>query len=794
MNRLSQPNHRTDHNQGAPLPHIGGDHGAVQTVAPAAGYEQVLRNMFRSAPLGVYLTDLDGQPLASAGSTHPCEPGQGQSGYVNPQERKGMAASFQSAMESGLQWNQQFHYRSADGAVSLLHAVVAPLRGASEALIGYQVCTIDISAQHHALQELALSDDRHRVALDAAELGIWDFDVAGNDCYFSPYCYHMLGYSGGQVHVRLEDWTNIIHPQYLERARRVLESCIGGEIEKFEIEFRLKTNEGKWRWFRCTGKAARRDAGGKACRLAGTLLDINQAKLMEHLLHMEHGLLNLITATSPVGIMFIESDGNTTFVNPRAERILGLTKQEMAHRDPPVMDAIFSAEPDPATGAELSLGEFLQQGRCLLQSCFVFTRGDDSSAVLSISTAPFLDPASTVSGTVVTLEDVTEQKKREQVLADNDRLLRETQRIAQLGSYVLDISQDHWVCSSKLEEILGIDASYPKTLQGHFDIVHQDFRDQFMDSYRSAINNDRPFEHEYKIRRHNDGEERWVTECCELTRDAAGKQARMIGTIKDITERKAAEEAIRNLNDELDRRVIERTSQLVAAKKEIESFSYSVSHDLRAPLRHINSYSSILVEEYGNALPEEARYYLERICTASNRMGKQIDDLLALTRVGRAIMKRSTFNISQLAADVVEMIGDESENAPEFVVQPGISAYGDSALVRLVLQNLMGNSVKYTSRNPFPRIEFGQTVVAGRHAFFVRDNGVGFDMAYVEKLFQPFQRLHGAEFEGTGIGLATVRRIIERHGGSIWAEGKENEGATFYFTLSHPRKADLSSR
>ncbi|MBJ6800844.1 PAS domain-containing protein [Geomonas propionica] len=797
MNLLSQANQVTHHNDSATRTCIGGGAlGVSEPVLPPLAYEQLLRNMFRSAPLGVYQTDPDGYPLVSASfcSADPGEAGTQRVRYLNPQERKALAASFQCAMAAGQQWHQQFQYRFADGAVCRLQAVVAPLRGADGSLSGYQVCTMEITAQYQAHQELALSEDRHRVALEAAELGIWDFNVAANDCYFSPFCYHMLGYSSGQMQVRLEDWTNIIHPQYLDTARRVLENCISGGIEKFELEFRLKTNEGKWHWFRCTGKAAERDASGKACRLAGTLLDINQAKLMEHLLQMEHGLLNLITATSPVGIMFIESDGNITFVNPKAERILGLTKLQMAHREPPVIDTIFSVESESSSDAELSLGQVLEQGRCLLQSTFVFNRADGGRAVLSISTAPFLDPASTVSGTVVTLEDVTEQKTREQVMADNDRLLRETQRIAQLGSYVLDIAHDHWVCSSKLEEILGVGAAYPKTMQGHFDIVHEDFRDQFIDSYRAAINNNRPFEHEYKIRRHNDGEERWVTECCELTWDAACKQARMIGTIKDITERKAAEEAIRNLNDELDRRVIERTSQLVAAKKEIESFSYSVSHDLRAPLRHINSYSAILVEEHGESLPEEARYYLERICTASNRMGKQIDDLLALTRVGRTIMKKNTFNISQLAADVVEMLSEESENAPEFVVQSGISAYGDSALVRLVLQNLLGNSVKYSSRNMSPRIEFGQTLVAGRHAFFVRDNGVGFDMAYIEKLFQPFQRLHGSEFEGTGIGLATVRRIIERHGGSIWAEGKEHEGATFYFTLSHPRKADPASR
>ncbi len=751
---------------------------------PTLSWEQVLCNILEHSPLGLYWTDLTGEvPFPSGATTRENRL------RLTAGERKALTESFRCAMESEAQWSQRFCRRAADGHVRWFETVIAKLRDENGTQIGYQGFTTDVTHEVHEKHEVAINEERQRLAIEAAELGIWDLDVLTGNCFFSPYCYEMLGYAPGQMQGSLADWINIIHPEYLDNARRSLEECIEGRIDKFELEFRLKTNEGKWRWFRCTGKAATRDASGRGFRLAGTLLDVNQDKLMEHLLRMEHDLLNLITATSPVGIMFIEPDGNTAFANPRAERILGLAKKEMlTSGDWSLLRTIRAPENDG--GEEESLEDVLRQGVCLQNSCFLFVRPDGSSVFLSISTAPFLDKASKVSGTVVTLEDVTEQKRREQVISDNDHLLQETQRIAQLGSYVLDLEQQHWGCSSKLREILGINEHYPMTLQGHFDLVHEEFRPRFVESYRSAIAHCRPFEMEYKIKRHSDGEERWVTECCEVTRDTAGKKRRTIGTIKDITERKAAEEAIRNLNNELDRRVIERTSQLVAAKKEIESFSYSVSHDLRAPLRHINSYSSILVEEHGAALPDEARYYLERICTASNRMGKQIDDLLALTRVGRAIMKRTTFNISQLAAEVVDMIqDDDASNAAEFVVHPAINAYGDAALVRLVLQNLLGNSVKYSSRNPYPRIEFGQTTVNGASVFFVRDNGVGFDMAYVEKLFQPFQRLHGSEFEGTGIGLATVRRIIERHGGSIWAEGKEGEGATFYFTLSHPRKA-----
>jgi len=761
-------------------------------------HEQVLRNIFSTAPLGMYQTDLNGNRISSpvrGGLARTGEP-EPLIGFIHPLDRKALTASWKEAMEAGRQWSWQFKYRSADGQLFWLHAVIAELRDRRGELVGYQGCNIDTTAQVTAHEELAVSEDRYRVATEAADAGIWDMDVTGNRCYFTPYCYEMLGYKPGPAQPRIEDWTNILHPDYLDAVRRLRDDCIEGAVQTFELEFRLKSNEGKWRWVRCKGKAANRDASGKALRLTGTLVDINQAKMMEHLLRMEHELLDLITATSPVGIMFIEPDGHIAFANLRAETILGLSKKEMMSQgvDSPIW-SIVEYQKETGSLQEASLGEILKVGHCLLKACFVFNRPDEVSAILSISTAPFLDKQSKVSGTVVTLEDVTEQKRREQVMADNDKLLRETQRIAQLGSYVLDLARNRWNCSSKLEEILGMDEAFPRTLRGHIDLVHEEFREYFIESYTGAITHGHPFEMEYKIKRGKDGAERWVAECCELSSDEAGRLSRMIGTIKDITERKAAEEAIRNLNDELDRRVIERTSQLAAAKQEIESFSYSVSHDLRAPLRHINSYSTILVEEHGSSMSDEARYYLERICTASSVMGRQIDDLLTLTRVGRAVMKRESFSISDMASEVVDMLRDgKSAAGTEFLVQQGVSAYGDSVLVRLVLQNLLGNSVKYASMKPSPRVEFGQTVISGRQIFFVRDNGVGFDMAYINKLFQPFQRLHGSEFEGTGIGLATVRRIVERHGGAIWAEGKENEGAIFYFTLSQPRKNDAKVR
>ena len=267
--------------------------------------------------------------------------------------------------------------------------------------------------------------------------------------------------------------------------------------------------------------------------------------------------------------------------------------------------------------------------------------------------------------------------------------------------------------------------------------------------------------------------------------DPAGKRF-LAGVIRDITERKRAEAAVATANSELERRVAERTAELLVSNQELESFASSVSHDLRAPLRGIDGWSQAVLEDCGAQLDERGRKYLKMVRSETHRMDQLVDNLLELSRVTRATMRRESVDLTAMAQELeASLRSSQPERAVDFVIAPGIVAHGDAVLLRAALQNLLQNAWKFTGGRPRERIEVGCASEQGRTVYHVRDDGAGFDMRYAGKLFVPFERLHSlAEFSGTGIGLATVQRIIHRHGGKVWATAEVDQGATFHFTLT----------
>lgn len=379
---------------------------------------------------------------------------------------------------------------------------------------------------------------------------------------------------------------------------------------------------------------------------------------------------------------------------------------------------------------------------------------------------------------------ISDQRITSELLESRANLAR-AQQIGRMGSWEVNLADYSWRWSDELYNLCGLTrGATPPDYQTLLSVIHPADLALVKQHLDAALNAQQAFGIDHRLGA-NDRRERSVYHHAEVINDTAGKPVRIVGTLQDITERKRAESHVQMLNEELERRVQERTAELAAANHELEAFSYSVSHDLRAPLRSINGFSQALLEDYGTQLDAAGRDYLQRVRNASQHMAVLIDDLLELARVSRSELRRERVGLSVIAQELTaELHKAHPERDVESLIAPELYAVGDARLLRVVLTNLFTNAWKFTRKHPRARIEFGTTQLHGKTVYFVRDDGAGFDMAYASKLFAPFQRLHPAsEFEGHGVGLATVQRIISRHGGRVWAEGEAERGACFYFNL-----------
>lgn len=384
-------------------------------------------------------------------------------------------------------------------------------------------------------------------------------------------------------------------------------------------------------------------------------------------------------------------------------------------------------------------------------------------------------------------EEIEQRNRAEQTLLQHKQVLEVSLRAAKAGVWTWDLDSDDVTWDEVIERIHGLNAGeFGGDYNAWKSVVHPDDFEDVENAVQDALNNAVKYDTEYRILM-PDRSVRYVSDQAIVIRDDNGDATQMIGVNIDITERKHTEDLLKQVNSELEQRVLQRTADLAMAKHEIESFSYSVSHDLRAPLRAMDGYSQAVLEEYGDLLDEDGKFYLQRIRHATTRMSNLIDDLLTLSRLNRRTLSSSAVNLSEIAQEIIdELRGISPERTVDVDIMTGLLVHGDYHLLRILMENLIKNAWKFTAKQSSAKIEVGMTNDKKKQVLYIKDNGVGFDMTYVDKLFLPFQRLHSQdEFEGTGIGLATVRRVVQRHGGTVWAEGKVDEGTTIYFNLSN---------
>lgn len=408
-----------------------------------------------------------------------------------------------------------------------------------------------------------------------------------------------------------------------------------------------------------------------------------------------------------------------------------------------------------------------------------------------VTTIPLCDQQGVVLGSLHVIRDMAERRRAAQALRQNEADLNRAQAIARVGSWRLDVRQNDLRWSDEVYRIFGIPKSTPLNYESFLTAVHPEDREYVHRKWRAALRGE-PYDIEHRV--NAGGTVKWVRERVELEFNPEGGLLGGFGTVQDITELKQAEEAVRQSEErrraeervrELNEQLNQRVGELAAANAELEAFSYSVSHDLRAPLRQVAGFTKLLQDAAAGKLDPDSAEYFALIQRAVKRMEQLIDALLTFSRMGRTELNRGEVDFLELAGQVWQTLQPAlKDRVIDFILRPLPKVTGDVAMLRQVMVNLVDNALKFTRSRPRAEVEIGCTSSLTEHTFFVRDNGVGFEPRYQDRLFGVFQRLHSAaEFEGTGIGLAIVRRIVQRHGGRTWAESIPKQGAAFYFSL-----------
>jgi PAS domain S-box-containing protein len=626
---------------------------------------------------------------------------------------------------------------------------------------------------------------------------LWVVDLLPKErvAYVSPAFEVVWGRGAAELYADSRLWAQAIHPDDRAGVAEVFGRWIDDPLAHgYDVEYRIVRPDGGLRWIRDSGQAPLASARDRG-RRTGIAEDITERRNAIDALRSEQQRLAAITEVAPSVLHSFRrgADGHTSFPygGARLAQLYGLPPGAI-DADASVLATLI--HPDDLAPLNASMAQSARE-LSPWRTEFRIRHADGGERWIEVHATPVPghDGSTAWHGSA---SDTTARKSAERALLESQRRLMAV--VAHMSEGLLVYSADgklsewnpaalamHEFDDARARGISVTEATRLfelRTLAGELLPLAQWPHTRLMAG-------ERLHQLELRLRRTDTGWEKVLSYSGSRVDDAQGRPLFGVLQFSDVTARRRNEEEITRLNGQLEQRVAERTAELQAAVKELEAFSYSVSHDLRAPLRALDGFSQALIEDHGKLLPEGGRRYLSIIRETAQKMGQLIDDLLAFSRLGRQSLTRRRVNATQLVRHAFDALAPQCQGRQiEFVVADLPPCEADLALLRQVWINLLGNAVKYTRQRDPAVIEVGSgTDAQGVTEYFVRDNGAGFDMRYAHKLFGVFERLHRAdEFEGTGVGLAIVQRIVQRHGGQVRAVGEAGHGATFFFTLGPP--------
>ncbi len=753
--------------------------------------EERFRNIADFSPVMIWVTEPEGRCIwlnklwhDFTGQDREEALGFGWLEAVHPQDAGRTADIFRAANARQEPFRLDYRLRRRDGEYRWCIDSATPRFGAGGEYLGYVGSVLDITDRKEAEESLRQSEARWNAAIENFAEGVIIATEDEQVIYWNPAAREMHGFSRPDEFIEPLEKTPITFQLWTPDGRHLLELDEwpmrrikrGQTVRNLELCIR-RPDQGWEKVFSYSGTMVETTGGERLIFL--TCHDLTDLRRAERAILKSEAKYRAVFEQAAIGIGRVSfADARWIDVNEAFCRMLGYTTEEMLATPWPEITHPEDLDLDLVPFRRMAAGELDSYS---VEKRIIHKDGHQVWARLTLSLVR--DAEGQPDYEVAVIEDVTERKRAEEELRRSEDRYRSLFEMMgegfALGEPIFDeqgepVDYRYLEVNAAYEQQTGLrrEAVQGKPMREVVPELEQYWIDTFCGVALGGG--------EIRFENYNRATGRHYDVFCY-----SPGEGRFAILFRDITERMMAEEALRQLNDELESRVAERTAELTAANRELEAFAYTVSHDLRAPLRHIGGFAELLEKHLGPRADEPARRYLRTIVEAARRMGNQIDDLLMFSRLGRATINKRPVDLAALVEETRATLAPESHGRNiEWRIGPLPTIRGDANLLRTVLMNLLDNAMKYTRRRDPARIEVGCRQEEGETVCWVADNGVGFDMRYAGRIFGVFQRLHRAEeFEGTGIGLASVRRIIERHGGRVWAEGEVDRGATFYFSL-----------